>query len=166
MTTTHGQQPNAKDGPPDQKSSRVAQIQQSVNSMQPAHPPRMGRMAIIGWSSFSDSLGELPLSRLCSPLDCTSSSGPSFAVMSSCLWLYLTLSAINVINFFGSDTSVILLQNPNSLCTVFNFEQTELTIYLTVAHIRREKSRGGEAVGPCLKFYWPMTMMLSVTCCR
>jgi uncharacterized glyoxalase superfamily protein PhnB len=36
MMMTHGQQPNAKDGPPDQKSSRVAQIQQSVNSMQPA----------------------------------------------------------------------------------------------------------------------------------
>jgi len=38
--------------------------------------------------------------------------------------------------------TLILLQNPNSLPKVFNFEHIELKIYLTVAHIRREKSRG------------------------
>ena len=146
-------------------SSRVAQIQQSVNSMQPAHPPRMCRMAIIGDRVFRTHWGNYHCQD-CAPLNCTSSSGPCFAVMSSCLWLYLTLSAINVINFFGSDTSVILLQNPNSLCTVFNFEQTKLKIYLTVRTHSTREIEGGEAVGPCLKFYWPMTMMLSVTCCR
>ena len=45
-----------------------------------------------------------------------------------------------------------------------NFEQTELRSYLTVAHIRREKS-GEKAVGPCLEFCWPTTTMLSAICC-